>query len=146
MDLSHKPEDDETYSHCRWKTVLCKELEQMTDEYRNQFRGQTFERVFQTMWNRLKRIKGLGKLTVYDMTATICRLHNIPITKVHIIGKGPERAIHILNQRNIQIQSYKIGRIKLYYVNVEPLCEFFQIENNDGDWWESYICKWQKSI
>jgi hypothetical protein len=112
-----------------------------SEEERNQC-GETFEEIFKSVWKRFSRIKGFGKLTIYDIAASICRKKGILITKVHIIGEGPIRAIRILNQ---PLQFYKIGQIKLYYVNVEPLREIFQMENNDGDWWETYLCRWQKT-
>jgi hypothetical protein len=110
---------------------------------RNQFRDQTFEQVFKNIWQRLRSVKGIGKLIIYDIVAAICNEQSIPITKVHIIGGGPKRAIELLN---IPLQSYKIGQIKLYYVTVEPLCRIFEKDNQDGDWWESYLCKWQNTV
>jgi hypothetical protein len=143
MDLNHEMLYREAYNHCRWKQILCRQLQLLNQIQRNQYHGNTFEQVFKSIHNIFKRVKGLGKLSVYDVAVAICNDQGIPVTKVHIIGGGPKRAIELLN---IPLQSYKIGQIKLYYVNVEPLCRIFEKENQDGDWWESYLCKWQKTV
>ena len=73
------------------------------------------------------------------------------IEKIYIIGKGPKRAIRLLD---VKTKSQKIENIKLNYVEIPEILKAFQEKNyeinlqiknsNNGDDFESYICNWQK--
>jgi len=90
-------------------------------------------------------------LTIYDITSAICRYNKINIEKIYIIGKGPKRAIRLLD---IKAKSQKIENITLNYVEIPEILKAFQEKNyeinlqiknsNNGDDFESYICNWQK--
>jgi len=94
-------------------------------------------------------VKGIGQLTIYDITSAICRYNKIIIDKIYITGKGTKRAISLLN---IKAKTQKIGRVTLKYVEIlkafnEKNYEMnSQIRNsNNGDDFETYICNWQKN-
>jgi len=90
-------------------------------------------------------------LTIYDITSAICRYNKINIEKIYIIGKGPKRAICLLD---VKAKSQKIENITLKYVEIPEILKAFQEKNyeinlqiknsNNGDDFESYICNWQK--
>ena len=92
-------------------------------------------------------------LTIYDITAGICRYYHLKIDKVYIVGNGPKRGIQILK---LQPKVQKIGKIRLRYVNMGDL--LVSLDNckanvnqkirksMDGDAMESYLCNWQKTI
>jgi hypothetical protein len=90
-------------------------------------------------------------LSIYDITAAICRFNKINIEKVYIIGKGPKRAIRLLN---IKSKTQKIQNIILQYVEIPEIINAFNeqkyeinlpIKNSsNGDDFESFICNWQK--
>ena len=141
----------EAISHCRWKTVLHNFL---TNCDINQFQNKSFDDIFVTIYNMCKNIKGLGVLTVYDITSATCRRYNIVIDKVFIIGSGPKRAIKLLH---IKPTIYNVSKkINIYYVSISDVImafdkEGFKLENEircctNGDIIETFICNWQKSI
>ena len=141
----------EAISHCRWKYVLLKYLEELNIlDYKNK----NFEEIFIMIYNSCQSIKGLGMLTIYDITSGICKYYNINIDNVYIIGNGPKRAIKLLNCKT---KIHKINcDIKLYYVIIKDIINCFDIKNiklpeiirycNNGDIIESYLCNWQKHI
>ncbi len=142
----------EAYSHCRWKSVLRQVLESLDV---SQYRGQTFDQIFLCIYEICKDVKGVGMLSMYDITSAICRKYNTPIDKVYIIGGGPKRACRILN---ITVKTRRIGAASLSYVEpTDVIAAFAAKEYNedslncaehyiDGDYMETYICKWQKHI
>ena len=140
----------EAIDHCRWKKVLYDLIEKINiDDYK----GKRFEEIFIEIDEKIKPIRGLGTLTVYDLTSAICRHFEINIDKVYIIGKGPKRAIEILN---IKTKKHKINdKIKLNYVDISDVINAFNNNNyvldekirnsKNGDIVETYICNWQKT-
>ena len=92
-------------------------------------------------------------LAIYDITSAICRHYKVNIDKVYIIGKGPKRAIKLLN---VKTKVHKINEdIKIRYANITDIITAFdsngfvlseQVRNSqNGDILESYICNWQKT-
>lgn len=141
---------EEAINHCRWKKSLYLVLKEINIcNYENK----TFEEILLEIYNICDNIEGVGMLSIYDITAAICRYNKINIDKVYIIGKGPKRAIKILN---IKIKKHKISnKINLNFVDIIDIINAFDINNyelneyfrntKDGDILETYICNWQKT-
>ena len=90
-------------------------------------------------------------LSMYDISAGICRYYNINIDKVYIIGNGPKRAIKILDlkKKKHSIQN----KLNLYYVEKKDIDKAFKKLKlkiprylKTGDDYETYICTWQKTF
>jgi hypothetical protein len=146
----------EAINHCRWKKVLKTLVLTKTElQERNlhQFANKSFDEILLWVYNICDKIKGIGMLTIYDITSAICRYNKIIIEKIYIIGKGPKRAIMLLN---IKEKKQKIEGILLKYVEISEILKAFnennyeinsQIKNsNNGDDFETFICNWQKNI
>jgi len=129
----------EAYDHCRWKTVLQNFL---TDLDISVHRGKTFEDIFSDIYNLCRNVKGLGMLSVYDITASICRYYNVTIDRVYIIGGGPKRAVKLLK---LKTYSRKFNNIRLVFVEINDVKNRFNLETTDGDVLETFLCKWQKA-
>ena len=140
----------EAINHCRWKKVLHSILEKINVSYYN---NKTFEEIFLQIYIICNDVKGIGTLTIYDITAAICCFYKINIDKVYIIGNGPKRAVKLLN---IKTKIYKINdNIKLRYLDIGDIIEAFDLNsyeldvnvrnNKNGDILETYICNWQKT-
>ena len=143
----------EAMDHCRWKrqldTVLLRP--ELHDNILQDYSGKSFEEILLTVYNICEQAKGVGLLTIYDITAAICRYNNINIERVYIIGGGPVRAARLLN---IKLKTHKIEKIALKYIEISEIIEAFdkqkleidsQIKySNNGDEFETYICNWQK--
>ena len=142
--------------HCRWKGVLRNKVliqNELQEQNLHQFACKRVDEILLCVYNICDTVKGIGMLTIYDITSAICRYNKIIIDKIYIIGKGPKRAISLLN---IKAKTQKIGRITLKYVEIPEILEAFneknyemnsQIRNsNNGDDFETYICNWQKNI
>ena len=143
----------EAMDHCRWKrqldTVLLRP--ELHDNILQDYSGKSFEEILLTVYNICEKVKGVGMLTVYDIVAAICRFNNINIERVYIIGRGPVRAVRLLN---IKLKTHKIEKIALKYIEISEIIEAFdkqkleidsQIKySNNGDEFETYICNWQK--
>ena len=141
----------EAISHCRWEKVLQSFL---TNLDITQFQNKSFDDIFVSIFNMCQSIKGLGTLTVYDITSSICRRYNVVIDKVFIIGSGPKRAIKLLHIKPI---IYKVSKkINIHCVSIDDIIrafdkEGFQLDDSiryctNGDIIETFICNWQKSI
>ena len=141
---------EETISHCRWKTVLHAVLKEIDI---SKYENKKFEEIIVEIYGICNEVKGLGMLTIYDITSAICRYYKINIDKVYIIGKGPKRATKILK---IKTKTYKINdKIKIKFIDIHDiLCAFdsngYEINENirnskNGDIFETYICNWQKT-
>ncbi len=94
-------------------------------------------------------IKGIGPLAKYDIASAICRHHHINIHHVYIVGRGPKNAIRKLN---LKTKTHKLtNSISLPYVSIDEIKESFQrlehplLESSNGDDYESFLCKWQKT-
>ena len=142
---------DEAISHCRWKSILKRVLE--NDIIIESYVNKGFEEIFESVHNICKEVKGIGLLTIYDIVSAICRYYSINIDLVYIIGGGPVRAVQLLN---LKTKTRKLGKILLKYVTIEDIICAFQDKNYEidqdikvsinGDDFESYICNWQKNI
>ena len=141
----------EAIDHCRWKNTLKNTIKKIEiSEYNNK----TFEEIIVKIYSICKNIKGLGLLAIYDITSAICRFYKINIDKVYIIGNGPKRAIKLLN---LKTKTHKINEnIKIKYVAICDIVNAFDKknyklskdlrDNKNGDIFETFICKWQKTI
>ena len=143
----------EAMDHCRWKrqldTVLLRP--ELHDNILQDYSGKSFEEILLTVYNICEKVKGVGMLTVYDIVAAICRFNNINIERVYIIGRGPVRAVRLLN---IKLKTHKIEKIALKYIEISEIIEAFDKlkleidthvkQSSSGDEFETYICNWQK--
>ena len=140
----------EAIDHCRWKKVLHSILKQINIV---KFENKTFEEIIIEIYNICHNVKGVGLLSIYDITSAICKYYKIIIDKVYIIGNGPKRAVKLLN---IKIKKHKINdNINLNFVDIMDLINAFDINNyelnenirnsKNGDILETYICNWQKT-
>ena len=139
---------EEAYSHVRWKFALPQALDKINIA---DYQYYTFEEIISNIYEKVKPIKGLGMLAVYDITSAICRHYNKNIEKVYIVGGGPQRAIQILG---IIPKKHKINKINLFYVEIDEIITAFDNKSlkidedirkcKNGDIIESYICNWQK--
>ena len=141
---------EEAINHCRWKKALHGILKDINIiDYNNK----TFEEIITEIHNICNNTEGIGMLATYDITSAICRHYKVNIDKVYIIGKGPKRAINLLN---IKTKVHKINEdIKIRYANITDIITAFdsngfvlseQVRNSqNGDILESYICNWQKT-
>jgi hypothetical protein len=140
----------EAINHCRWKAVLYSVLKKINvSDYNNK----TFEEIILQIYIICNDVKGIGLLTIYDISAAICRYYKINIDKVYIIGNGPKRAVKLLN---IKTKIYNINdNIKIRYVDICDVINAFDLNsyeldvnirnNKNGDILETYICNWQKT-
>ncbi len=140
----------EAIDHCRWKKVLHSVLNKINIvDYENK----SFEEIIFEIYNICDNVKGVGMLTIYDITSAICSYYTINIDKVYIIGNGPKRA---LKKLNIITKTHKINdKIRLHFVELIDVINAFDINNyeldenirntKNGDIMETYICNWQKT-
>jgi hypothetical protein len=142
---------EEAINHCRWKKILKEEVLKKINisEYKNN----TFEEIINKIYLICSNVTGIGMLSTYDITSGICRYYNINIDKVYIIGKGPKRAIKLLN---LKTKKHVINdKLKLNYVDIHDIINGFNVNgftldsnvrnSTNGDIFESYICNWQKT-
>ena len=139
----------EAISHSRRKGALRTLL--MSHEFQDvaQYANQSFDDIFLHIHTLCYVPKTIGLLCIYDITAAICRHNNINIDHIFIIGKGPQRAVRILG---LKPKKHTIGDIVLNYVEIKDVVTAFQkhgytldLSTKNGDEFESYLCKWQKS-
>ena len=135
---------EEALSHSRRKTLL-KTIVNKIDI--NDYSKLNFEQIYSLIYKKYKKEGDIGLLTIYDLTSGICRQFNIPITKVFIIGKGPQRAIKILK---LKCKKLTFDNITLKYVDLSEIKNSIQLPDElkdtmNGDLLESFICKWQKN-
>ena len=144
----------EAIDHCRWKKVLRNNVLTKTEFQEHnlhEFKSKNFNEILLFVYNICDKVEGIGMLTIYDITSAICRYNKINIEKIYIIGKGPKRAIRLLD---VKAKSQKIENITLKYVEIPEILKAFQEKNyeinlqiknsNNGDDFESYICNWLK--
>ena len=153
MKIDYKLIFSEALSHSRREKLLFDIIN--TIDIKN-FKNKTFDEIYISMYELCKTKDQLGPLTTYDLTSGICKYYNISIDKVFIVGKGPKRAIEILELKS-QIKKYYIKKdLTLDYVNIKEVIEAFEnkyysiddiiSKSNNGDTVESFLCKWQKNI
>ena len=90
----------EAIDHCRWKKVLRNNVlvkTEFQEHNLHQFTGKSFNEILLFVYNICDKVEGIGMLTIYDITSAICRYNKINIEKIYIIGKGPKRAIRLLD-------------------------------------------------
>ena len=140
----------EAINHCRWKKALHNVLQEINI---SNYEDKIFEEIINEVYSICENIRGIGLLTVYDITSAICRYYNINIEKVYIIGNGPKRAVALLHMKT---KKQKINdKINISYVDISDVIHAFAnihydidetIRNtNNGDIIETYLCNWQKS-
>ena len=106
----------EALSHCRHGRRL---RETITGLRVETYAGKSFEEVFGEVYTACRTPAnkyGIGKLTVYDLAAAICRHHSIRIPHVYIIGGGPKRAVKLLG---LETSIQHIGDVSLHYVEFD---------------------------
>lgn len=141
----------EAIDHCRWKKILNNNI-LMKINIRD-YENKNFEQIISDIYLLCNKVKGIGILTIYDITSSICRYYKTNIDKVYIIGNGPKRAIKLLK---LGTQKHYINsNIKLNYVEIIDIIDSFNrngfiIDDNiknttNGDILETYICNWQKN-
>lgn len=140
----------EAVNHCRWKTVLKQQLPTIEAALPT-FRGETFEEVFRSIHARFQSVKGVGRLSTYDVTAAICRYHDIPIQRVYVIGNGPKRAatlLGLLTRPHFIAPGVRLNTLDIQDVNRALQSRGIRGPSNltDGDALESFLCNWQKGI
>jgi hypothetical protein len=117
------------------------------------YENKTFEEIIFDIYGICDSVKGIGMLTIYDISSAICRYYKINIDKVYIIGNGPKRTVKLLN---IKTKIHKISdRIKINYVDINDIVSAFDMNcyeldenirtSKNGDILETYICNWQKT-
>ena len=141
---------EEAERHCRWKGALRNVLKEINIA---EYKDKPFEEIIAAVYSICRPIKGLGPLTMYDITAEICRYHRIHIERVYIIGGGPRRAVKLLG---ITTKTHNIGGLRLKYADITEVIRGFDVngyeldasirKSMNGDLLESYICNWQKAI
>lgn len=148
------PVFQEAFSHCRWRKVFLKFLEEVDPgENLEYYKHSNFEKILTHVYSLIENRRGLGILVAYDIAAGICKHHSIVIDKVYIVGNGPKRAVKILG---LKLKNQKIGNLLVKYVEVGEVIEAFDNHgfvmdeymrsNKDGDTLESYLCKWQRML
>jgi hypothetical protein len=141
----------EAQKHCRWKKVLDNILKDINISI---YENKSFEQIFMDIYIISKNVRGIGLLTIYDITSAICRFHKINIDKVYIIGNGPKRAVKLLS---LDMKIHRISSdIKIKYVDINEIISAFDkksfgldesIRNNkNADFFETFLCNWQKSF
>ena len=137
----------EAIDHCRWKKVLYSVLKKINIVY---YKNKTFEEIICAIYNICDNVKGVGMLTIYDISSAICRYNTINNPRVYIIGNGPKRAVKILH---IKTKIHKINdKIRLHFVEIIDVINAFDINKyeldknikntKNGDILETYICNW----
>ena len=154
--IPYKPLFKEALDHIRnrWKNSLELYLQKINiKDYDNM----TFEEIYSKIRKDCDKIYGLGKLTAYDISSSICREKNLTISNIYLSGNGPRNAIKKLG---IKVKYQKIDNFRLPYVTIDSVINSLKdkqfdydkelvnevISKNDGDSFESYLCIWQKNI
>jgi len=139
-------------NHCRWKTELVKLIDTVLRPNMNKCKGKTFQEIIK--WVNSRRIKGVGPLTIYDLTNGIGRHFGISTKKVYIIGGGPRRAVKLLGLRTYP--EHLDDGLTLHYVEIPDVIKALESSgvtvplklkaSTNGDDFETFICKWQKTV
>jgi hypothetical protein len=144
----------EAIDHSRRKNTLRNEiltLPEFQEGKLHQYSHKTFEEIFSSVYKICKPVDGIGMLTIYDISAAICKYNKINIERVYIVGNGPKRAISLLG---IEPQIQEIGDTFVRYVEIHALMRALREKNQpidgllrsskNGDDLENYICAWQR--
>ena len=136
----------EAISHSRRKTIM-KDLIHKSFKNINKYKNMNFTQIFTEVNMICYNLKGIGKLSIYDICSSICRHHNIIINKIYIIGDGPKRAIKLLGlktKRNNGMNYVEINDVKQAFNDKGYKKDY--PKSNNGDEFESWLCNWQKNI
>jgi len=141
-------------NHCRWKTELVKLIDTVLFPNMNKCKGKTFQEIIK--WVNSRRIKGVGPLTIYDLTNGIGRHFGVSTKKVYIIGGGPWRAVKLLGLRAAVKKECLDSCLTLHYVEIPDVIKALESKgvtmplklkaSTNGDDFETFICKWQKTV
>lgn len=142
----------EAFDHSRHKPKMLIMTDSMKiEDYKNKL----FDEIMVSVYYKSTFIKQIGPLARYDITAALCRHHNIVIDKVFICGSGPRNAIKLLQLKPLKYKIPQMG-ITLDYVEIQSVKDAFKrhnyilddymIDNEDGDDFESYLCLWHDEI
>ena len=137
----------------RWGKQLVTKLLSLSDgkgieHIFTRFKGKTFNEIYSAINH--DRAIGIGPLLKYDITMHICRKNGMhDDQRVFINGNGPRRAARLL-----KLPIYHCAIVNLDYVTIMDVLHAFDaighavsIRNSKlGDDFESYLCKWQKTI
>ena len=87
-DCSSKHIFEEAIRHCRWKHVLCNDVlthSKLQEDSLHEFLSMSFEEILLYVDDICNNVKGVGMLSVYDITSAICRYNKINIEKIYIV-------------------------------------------------------------
>ena len=141
---------EEAYSHTRRKEIMRNIIKNI---HLSEYKNKTFEEILSEVSINYGHINGIGPLALYDITSGICKHHTINIDKVYIIGPGPIRAIKLLKVKTIK---QKFAHSTLAYAEINDIIKAFDLHkvevpvemrhSKNGDAFESFLCRWQKTI
>ena len=137
---------DDAIKHSRQKTIMINHIETMVKPNIQGCKGRTYEEIVDIVYKN--RVKGIGRLGVYDLSNGICRYHCIKLDKVYIEGPGPRRAIKLLG---ISAKTHYFNNYKMKYVEISEVIQALEVrgvsvpKSSNGDDYETYLCIWQKT-
>ena len=150
---------NETLRHSRHKKNVNIFINKYNPNYvKEKYSNKTFEEIYTKIYKRSNKYKGVGKLSVYDITSAICKFVKTPIKQIILAGPGPIRAIKKLDLENkTKYTSIRLNDgtylkcISIKYVENALKETNYKIEKPTdsvsllfiGDHFESEICKWQ---
>lgn len=119
------------------------------------YKGKTFKEIVILANTRLYRVKGIGKLTRYDIIVALAKLFKVKINHIYIAGNGPRSAIKHLNLTD-KLKQERFGRYALRYIEKEDLIKGMQAkgyiteatrfnEMTDMDAIESELCVFSRT-
>ncbi len=109
----------EAYAHSRNHTLLRNVLNNLS---LTDFKGKTFEEIVLLVNLRLYSVKGIGKLTRYDIIASIAKLFKVSVNHIYIVGNGPRAAIRHLKLTD-KLKRETFGRYAFQYIEKEDLID-----------------------
>lgn len=128
----------------------------------NDYKNKTIDEVIDMINNKSKYYKGIGALSIYDISMSICRYYKLKLKKIYIIvqcktgnTKGPYNAIIELGLESELKFNRIIGtreKLKLYTIEFDKVLERCSsdefkelkkyIDEQDGDKCETFLCLW----
>lgn len=107
----------------------------------------TFTELYTALYSM--RIRGLGRLLLYDIATQICRDNGISEERIYLLGNGPRKAAKLLR---VPIETARFKGCILPYTTITHVLHAFDSVGHDvpislrnsknGDDFESYLCKW----
>ncbi len=138
-------------SHCRHKTTLKNTLQKINI---NAFSScLTFEDIFAKVETICAPVRGIGTLSMYDISTDIAQLYGLEPSRIYCIGDGPRTALKVLGvtPRNKKLGTRTIPSTTIAIVQEAfkqkgyPIPKQIQTSTNPDDW-ESFLCNWQKQF